>query len=68
MSAKERLQAVQSALTERGVRDVKFCFTPGAASHMPLSNFQNSVADFFDAYLKGRFTEVARVGDAPIKA
>lgn len=68
MSAKERLQEVQSVLEKRGVRDVKFCFAPGAASKMPLSAFQNSVADFFDAYLKGRYTVKPRVGDAPIQA
>jgi len=66
MGAKERLQRVQSVLEERGVRDVKFCFSPGAAWKMPLSDFQNSVADFFDAYLKARFVVVPRVGDAPI--
>lgn len=68
MSAKERLQTVQSVLEKRGVRDVKFCFAPGAASGMPLSDFQNGVADFFDAYLKNRFELVPRVGDAPIQA
>jgi predicted xylose isomerase-like sugar epimerase len=68
MGAKERLQNVQSVLEKRGVRDVKFCFAPGAASKMPLSDFQNSVADFFDAYLKERFVVVPRVGDAPIAA
>jgi hypothetical protein len=68
MSAKERLQEVQSVLEQRGVRDVKFCFAPGAAGKMPLSDFQNSVADFFDAYLKERYVVVPRVGDAPIQA
>lgn len=68
MSAKERLQEVQSLLQQREVRDVKFCFAPGAPSKMPLSDFQNSVADFFDAYLNGRVTAMSRVGDAPIQA
>ena len=68
MGAKERLQEVQSVLQKRGVRDVKFCFAPGAASRMPLSDFQNSVADFFDAYLQKRSTKVQRVGDTPIAA
>lgn len=67
MSAKERLQEVQSVLVKRGVRDVKFCFAPGSAGKMPLSDFQNSVADFLDSYLHGRFEKVARVGDAPIQ-
>lgn len=66
MSAKERLQEVQSVLEQRGVRDVKFCFAPGASGKMPLSAFQNSVADFFDAYLKKRYSALSRVGDAPI--
>lgn len=68
MSAKERLQVVQSVLEKRSVRDVKFCFAPGATSKMPLSDFQNSVADFFDAYLQKRSTKVQRVGDKPIAA
>lgn len=66
MSAKERLQDAQSVLEKRGVQDVKFCFAPGAASKMPLSDFQNSVADFLDAYLKGRYKVVSSVGDVPI--
>ncbi len=65
MSAKERLQGVQAALVQRGVRDVKFCFAPGVAA-MPLSEVQSSAADFLDAYHKGRTTVRARVGDAPI--
>jgi len=68
MSAKERLKAVQATLVERGVRDVKFCFAPGASGKMPLSEFQNSVADFFEAYLRGGNKVLPRVGDAPIKA
>lgn len=63
MSANERLQTVQAALEQRGVRDVKFCFAPGASGKMPLSDFQNNVADFFDAYLEGRFTVLTRVRD-----
>jgi hypothetical protein len=68
MSAKERLQEVQSVLVTREARDVKFCFAPAAASEMPLSDFQTSVADFFDAYFRGRSTSFQHVGDAPIKA
>lgn len=63
MSANERLQSVQDTLEQRGVRDVKFCFAPGASKVMPLSVFQNNVADFFDAYLDGRFTVLPRVRD-----
>lgn len=63
MSANERLQTVQAVLEQRGVRDVKFCFAPGAAGKMPMSDFQNNVADFFDAYLAGRFTVLPRVRD-----
>ncbi len=65
MSAKERLQVVRAALEQRGARDVKFCFAPGVTG-MPLSEVHNGVFDFLDAYLNGRSTPVAKVGDAPI--
>lgn len=63
MGAKERLQAVQSALESRGVRDVKFFFKLGLAE-TPKSDVCNGVADFMDAYLNGRFKRVQKIGDA----
>lgn len=64
--ANERLREMQSALTERGVTDVKFCFSLGLAQK-PSSEVSNSVADFLDSYLKGRSKVVDKIGDAPIK-
>lgn len=67
MSANERLQGLQAALEQRGVRDVKFCFAPGVTTR-PLTTVQSDVADFLDAYIKSRFTDVERVGDTPLAA
>jgi hypothetical protein len=66
MSANTRLHELQSALQTRGLRDVKFCFTLGLAE-VPHSEVVAGVSDFLDAYLKGRFTVVDRIGDAEIK-
>lgn len=63
MSAANRLQGVQSALEQRGVRDVKFCFSLNMAEK-PGSEVAVSVAGFLDAYLKGRYREVERIGDS----
>lgn len=62
MSAGDRLQAMQSALEKRGVRDVKFFFKLGM-KEMPRSDVRNGVADFLDAYVKGRSKKVTRIGD-----
>jgi hypothetical protein len=67
MSANNRLQELQSALKERGLRDAKFCFSLGLAE-MPRSEVVSGVSDFLDAYVKGRFTVVDRIGDAEIPA
>lgn len=64
--ANERLRETQSALTERGVTDVKFCFSLSLAQK-PSSKVGNDVADFLDGYLKGRTTVVEKIGDAPTK-
>ena len=65
--ANERLREMQSALTERGVNDVKFCFNLNLAEK-PSSTVISDVADFLDAYLKGRSKVVEKIGDAPAKA
>jgi hypothetical protein len=62
MSAEDRLQAVQSALEVRGACDVKFFFKLGM-QETPRSEVRNGVADFLDAYVKGRLKEVERIGD-----
>lgn len=66
MSASNRLHSVQSTLEQRGVRDVKFCFSLAMAER-PASEVAGSVADVLDAYLKGRFTEVERIGDSVLE-
>jgi hypothetical protein len=63
--ANERLQELQAALQERGVRDVKFFFQPGLDA-VPASVVASGVANFLDAYVRGRMTSVDRVGDMPI--
>lgn len=68
MPANKRLQAFQSILEKRGVLDVKLTLQPGAAENMPLSTLKHSVADFLDAYLRGRFVIVQCIGDAHIAA
>jgi len=65
MGANKRLQDMQSALLKRGVRDVKFCFSPGL-SKMPYSEVASRTADFVDAYLRGRFQPLDKIGDAPV--
>ena len=64
MSANERLQGMQSALLERGVTDVKFCFSLGLPQ-MPSSDVIRSVSDFLEAYLNGRGKAMETLGDAP---
>lgn len=65
MSANTRLQEMQSALKKRGLRDVKFFFSPGMLSK-PSSVVAGNVADFLDAYLKGRSKSIEKIGDAPV--
>ena len=67
MSAKERLQNTQSALSKHGVCDVKFFFKLGLAE-VPSSEVCNGAADFLDAYLKGRSVKVERIGDSLLPA
>ncbi len=48
MDARERLQQVQSALSDSGVRDVKFCFAQ--TKGVPMSHVQKDVADALEAF------------------
>lgn len=66
MSANDRLHAMQTALLECGVQDVKFCFSPNQPA-IPSSNVAGTAADFLDAYHKGRFKVVEKIGDAKPK-
>lgn len=65
MSAMTKLQEMQSALEQRGVKDVKFCFDSAALVSRTSAEVSSSVADFLDAYVCGRSTKVDRIGDAP---
>ena len=62
MSAKERLQKLQTALQERGVVDVKFFFSK--QRNASLATVANDVADVVDAMLQKRYKAHAGVGDS----
>ncbi len=62
MSAEERLNALQVALEERGVKDVKFLF--GSVSEKGLSQLASDVADALDAVLGNRFAKLPPLGDS----
>lgn len=63
--ANECLHELQAALQQRGMRDVKFFFQPGLDA-VPGSEVASGVANFLDAYVKGRMKSIDRVGDMPI--
>lgn len=65
MGANDRLQVMQAALVKSGVRDVKFCFSLGLNA-IPSSTVARDTVDFLDAYQKGRYKVVDRIGDAPL--
>ena len=66
MSAKERLQAVQSALQKRGVHDVKFCFAKGVSDHS-ADDVMAKVADFMEAYAAGNSVKVTHIGGVALR-
>ena len=61
MSAKGRLDAVQSALQQRGVQDVKFCLAPGVSENGGV-DVMAKVADFLEAYQRGDCVRVSQIG------
>ena len=63
MSAKDRLQAMQAALTERGVRDVKFFFS--SESMGTLTQAAEGAAVVLEAYLNGQCVPATKY-DRPI--
>lgn len=65
MSAKERLQSVQTALQGRGVLDVKFCLAKGVADS-GCAEVADRVATFLETYLNGKVKRVHGVGDLSI--
>lgn len=68
MSAKERLQAVQARLQERGVHDVKFCLAKGRVSDNSADDVMAKVADFMEAYESGNRKEVTKIGNVALRA
>ena len=62
MSAKERLEAVRAQLLEKGAQDVKFFFA--GDSEAPLSHVAADVADALQAFIDGRGTPLAKLGDS----
>lgn len=62
MSANDRLLGVQSALQQRGVTDVKFCFSLGLAQ-MANSEVISNVTDYLQAYLDGKVAPLVDLGD-----
>lgn len=65
MSTNQRLQDVQSALEQRGVRDVKFFFKL-EANAMPASEVKISVTTVLEQYLAGKCTSMGKLGDDSI--
>lgn len=61
MNAKERLQALEGKLRDRGVVDVKFFFGLGTTS---LGTAVSEAADVFDAILAKRFDKMPALGDS----
>ena len=61
MNAKERLQALEAALRERGVVDVKFFFDH---TKKPLTGVVADVADVLDAVVNQRFSALEPLGDS----
>lgn len=60
MNAKERLQALEAALRERGVVDVKFLFNLGGDA---LSAVSAEVADVLQAVLDGKHEDFGLMND-----
>ena len=62
MSAEERLEKLQAALTKRGVKDAKFFF--GVVSEKPPSQLASDVAAALEAVTAGKFSLMPALGDS----
>lgn len=62
MDANERLRAAQSALTERGARDVKFFFAPEAGCKLP-SEVKEDLVTVLEACINGRVVDQQSFAD-----
>lgn len=61
MNAKNKLQALEAALKERGVVDVKFFFDH---TKKPLTHVVSDVVDVLDAVVQDRFDAAKPLGDS----
>lgn len=61
MNAKDRLQALEATLRERGVVDVKFFFDH---TKKPLTGVVAEVVEMLEAYVDNRFDKAAPFGDS----
>jgi len=61
MNAKNKLQALEAALKDRGVVDVKFFFDH---TKKPLTGVVSDVVDVLDAVVSKRFDDAKQLGDS----
>lgn len=61
MNAKNKLQALEAALKDRGVVDVKFFFDH---TKKPLTGVVSDVVDVLDAVVSKRFDDAKLLGDS----
>lgn len=64
MNSSNELREVQKRLNDRGVRDVKFFFTPSVMT-MTNSVLKQDVAYLLGTYLDGYKVPLERFGDTP---
>jgi hypothetical protein len=62
MDARRQLQDLQSALGERGVQDIKFCFAKGKA--VPMSYTQQDAVSALKAFLGRKYHPLPPAGDS----
>lgn len=60
MDAQQRLSLVESALTQRGMRDVKFCLAKGVVDNS-ASDVSTKVAAFLESFLAGNSIKMENV-------
>jgi hypothetical protein len=62
MTSLMTLSSAQAMLSDRGVKDVKFCFS-NAVLDSPLSEAQAKLTDFLGCYLNGHSVTHTAIGD-----
>lgn len=66
-SVSVRLWNAECALRDRGIRDVKFVFSPGITGCLP-TEVKVQAAEFLEAYLAGKYSILEGVGDKSSEA